>query len=59
MKDRALRAGRGHIGGDLSQQQKSAGRKKGIKILPLLLRSANTIDEMDPQAVMELFMQNE
>jgi hypothetical protein len=35
------------------------GRRKGIKILPLLLRSANTIDEMDPEAVMELFVQNE
>ena len=29
-------------------------RSGGIRILPLLLRSANTIDEMDPEAVMEL-----
>ena len=43
----------------MSLEGRADSRRKGIKILPLLLRSGNSIDEMDPQAVMELFMQNE
>ena len=53
VRDRGMRElkARGEMG-DYSMGHRP--RSGGIRILPLLLRSANTIDEMDPEAVMEL-----